>query len=69
MEYEWIKLVATRSTNFMTIIFHNNFNEFIKPNSLPNNITKLVFRNKFNQKIEPKTLPKNLITLEFGDSS
>ena len=42
------------------------FNQKIKLNTLPVNLTNLTFGYYFNQKIEPNTLPDNLTTLTFG---
>ena len=68
MEYEWIKYVAKFSDDCLTLIFFDDFNKKIEPNSLPENITTLTFGHNFNQKIEPYTLPKNLSNLTFGES-
>ena len=50
------------------LTFGYSFNQKIKPNSLPTNLTILNFGWRFNQKIEPNTLPDNLITIEFGEN-
>ena len=66
MEYEWINSVAKMSDDHTSIIFFREFNKFIEPNSLPENLTNLTFGYHFNQKIEPNSLPENLTTLIFG---
>ena len=50
----------------MSIIFDDDFNQKIEPDSLPENLTTLTFGWYFNQKIEPNSLPENLTNLTFG---
>ena len=66
MQYEWINSVANMSYDYVIIHFHDIFNQKIKPNTLPENLTTLIFGWQFNQKIEPNTLPENLTSLTFG---
>ena len=66
MTYNWINNVAKISDDHTSITFDDEFNEIIKPNTLPENLTTLTFGYFFDQKIKSNTLPKKLITLSFG---
>ena len=66
MEYNWIKAIARISDDYTIIHFHDNFDQKIEPNTLPEKLTSLIFGYEFNQKIEPNTLPEKLTSLIFG---
>ncbi|EFA74606.1 hypothetical protein PPL_11574 [Heterostelium album PN500] len=55
------------SSEYVTdLYFGNEFNQLLKPDSLPPNLTTLTFGINFNQPIPADVLPKSLKRLSFG---
>ena len=48
-----------------SLIFGNEFNQGIEPNSLPESLTTLTFGCNFNQNIDLNIIPSNLKYIEF----
>ena len=68
MDYKWINKVTKLSDDHTSITFNDEFNDIIKPNSLPELLTTLDLGYSFNQKIVPNTLPNSLTYLDLGFS-